>query len=379
MERIVDSIYYGTHFDSLKVAIMNSHQSKTILGNDIWVKKSFEAVNHSIEQNYTVLTSTGISTYEFLIWATSVLCGKQIIVHPASKDEDYQKTAEILIDDFHIDTKRTAFVFLPSKFNKKDIKKTWKARDSYIFASADRIYPVCVKDNGQIASLLENCAGKIIVDDFRCNYQSKHYPNKEYNYESIDRKYPKEEWHYLTHWVHCTYKPWRGESSYDFYGSIYNSKNEYSHSAKATLSNILINNKIFATSSNIREHFEVVSFTELSPAESLSMMKWRKRKVMYNFEPFGIALNRRYASEIGMKPAIYGDDVLYLSLSQQERALFQAIGDRYDWRNEKEWRHVGDIDLSLIPKDMVKIIVPMAKEAEMIEEFTDFEVITLCD
>ena len=69
----------------------------------------------------------------------------------------------------------------------------------------------------------------------------------------------------------------------------------------------------------------------------------------------------------------YGDDRLWESLSDVDRPFFQRAETRHqatdhviDWRREQEWRHIGDVDLSKLPRDAALVFVPTDDEARQL-------------
>jgi hypothetical protein len=181
-------------------------------------------------------------------------------------------------------------------------------------------------------------------------------------------------WPYLTHWTRRCYGPWPGEKAADFYRHLAQSGDEYPRSARATLGRILEELRIRSSSERIRGGEVVVAFTALSPAEALPLMKWRPRYVRPTFEPYGICIHRKAAQTAGIQPVEYLPHEIKSHATP--RALQQGFG-RGLWPVEAEWRALGDVDLSKIDPEMVRILVPTETEASLVSKLSKFRVVAL--
>jgi NADH:ubiquinone oxidoreductase subunit D len=69
-----------------------------------------------------------------------------------------------------------------------------------------------------------------------------------------------------------------------------------------------------------------------------------------SFEPYGVGIEREYASELGIQSVQY-----YSRDSDRPDGfpvwLTQSSGVKTDWRQEREYRYKGDFDFSVVPKD----------------------------
>ena len=140
---------------------------------------------------------------------------------------------------------------------------------------------------------------------------------------------------------------------------------------------IIFEGKIFGSSEHFRDGLRAVSFSENSPKRMIELMRYNKRRSRFNFEPYGFAIERKYAEFLGIRPAIYGGNELFKGLSTRDRPYFQSEGANGIWREEKEWRDIGDFDFSIIPCNKIKIFVPNIEEKEFFQNLTSFEIINL--
>jgi len=94
-------------------------------------------------------------------------------------------------------------------------------------------------------------------------------------------------------------------------------------------------------------------------------------------EPYGIAIDIETARDIGVRKVIYGDETLFERLSDDDRLFFQPHGKKGDWSRELEWRHIGDFQISEIPREKILAIVPTECQAESIREKFGLDAVSL--
>ena len=353
-------------------AIFNSRQSKIILGDDLWVVQSLKAVKFALSEGFSVLTSIEMPTYELLVWAVGRFGGHQIVFVP-----DYV-APQWVVDQFGLKPELVDFVHIQSQSRTKR-KSWWKIRDILVAERADVIFPVSIRHGGFLDSILSGHRQKI-SKRFEVSYHSVvHKLPKPPDPDDLDDRFKVDAtWHYLTHWTSTTYRPWCGEKFYEFYDRIVSSRDRYAHSAFDALQHILRTSVICGSSSKVRASASVVSFTELSPIESVKLMRWSHRKVGFYWEPYGVAIERDVAIEIGVRPVIYGNDETFRSLDRQLRPFFQpSKGKKHDWTLEREWRFVGDFHLRLVPKNKILVITKTQQEKEEIERQFGFKTTAL--
>ena len=109
-----------------------------------------------------------------------------------------------------------------------------------------------------------------------------------------------------------------------------------------------------------------VSFTALSPAEAVPLMRWRKRYTRYSFEPYGLAFRCKFLTKLGARPVEYYQPGRKPT-KERETLFYQSMGRVGDWKAEKEWRLPGNLDLEQIPESDMLIIVPDREEKTKLE------------
>ena len=186
-----------------------------------------------------------------------------------------------------------------------------------------------------------------------------------------------EDWQYLTHTTRSCPGPWPNESFADYADSLLESHElEADHSTVGTLRRIIRQKQLIASGQTIRGGYPVVSFS-FSPLEQLPLLhQFRPHRVRWDFEPYGLCIHRDWLIRRGTRPVSYGDESTWKSLSIADRPFFQlSVGNSgIDWTTEREWRHLGNLDLSDLKKDEVFLFVPDFHAAKILAEITDWPI-----
>jgi hypothetical protein len=127
------------------------------------------------------------------------------------------------------------------------------------------------------------------------------------------------------------------------------------------LAAILREGVIRGSSRMIREKRPVVCLFDLPIRDLRGLLDRRNRR---RYEPFGIAIDKRYAFAMGARP------VIYMPWSEAENLL--APGERWrvvaleleraapiDWSHEREWRIAGDL------------VLPAGRAVALVEDWRD--------
>jgi hypothetical protein len=240
---------------------------------------------------------------------------------------------------------------------------------------AQKIFPISIRPGGRLDTLLKANADSGKVDDrFHIDYAPPTYGPTHYDISRI--KLEVENWDFITHWTRTRHGPWPGEPRAAFYSRLLASENRYPNSALDTLINIISERKIRASSDKIRDSFPAIGFSECHPNDILKILRWCPRRVNWNFEPYGVAISRSVAEKMGAKPVIYGTGEDYRKFSESAKPFFQSRGgEAVDWSGEREWRHIGDIDLNQIRDDQIMFFVWRRSEAEYLRKMTPSPVV----
>lgn len=362
--------------DKLAV-VLNSSQSKTPCGNDSWVAATSMAVADLVESSHTIITSIGLITWELVTYLVAKNNGNQIVVSPYCDDENGKIIFQTTVDEFGLDDDRSAMVFIAPETNLRKPKTTWLKRDKAAITLANVLVPISIRPGGKLENLLTTLGDdREILPKYQIEYKKPIVRPPHYAREAILCNY--ESWDYITHWTRTQHGPWPGQTKRDFYRQLIESENEYPNSSFNTLRNIAEEGIIRASSKKIRDALEVVGFTESDPLKVLSQMRWLPKRINWNFEPYGVAIHKKAASNIGIRPVLYGYSDDYERLANPDKPYFQSRGQKdVDWSMEREWRHIGDLDLSKIPPEDLTFLIWRKGEADLLRKITASEVLAL--
>jgi hypothetical protein len=376
-----NSIYRGNFaLDSAtRAVLLNSRQTKTPAGNNPWIINTIKALRLASANNWIMLTSIGMNTWELALWACGQAKCKQIIIIPLKAKDNYREKIDQILFNFELERDYTGWLFYRATEKARSEKIDWPKRDKIAVGLADLIVPVSVRKGGNLDNLINRHSrdkGKPVIKDFETNYGAPKH-ERSFGSGSIEVAIPRKGWDYITHWTRTCYGPWPGERSALFYRRLINSGNQYPNSGLNTLRNILQKRVIYGFSRNLRGNLRGVALSCLHPIDIIPLMRWRKRYVRWNFEPYGIAISRKAAITAGIQPAIYGKPELYEVLIDSDKPYFQNEGEARAWRAEKEWRYIGDLDLSVINPEAMRIIVYKTEELDVLKGVCDSRVLSM--
>jgi hypothetical protein len=167
--------------------------------------------------------------------------------------------------------------------------------------------------------------------------------------------------------VHCTRAcrgPWPGQTTHQHQDSLLLSPEEVGERTPlVSLNRILRSQRLVACAIASAKQWPVVCFSEAPLRELLDQRCYRPHLKRWDYEPYGVAIRKRVAIEVGIQPVIYGNPENRGQFEDQDQFRFQSIGHTYDWRRECEWRSPGDIDLDRLNQADLKVFVPSLGEA----------------
>jgi hypothetical protein len=357
--------------------ILNSSQSKTPCGRDGWIVSTTRAVNDLLDGGHTLITSIGLVTWELVVYLAAARNAPQVIVSPYVDDDNGKTIYETTIDEFGLDPEKTAMVFVAPELHFNKPKSTWVKRDRAAVSLAATMVPVSIRPDGKLRRLLEsNRTGRSVISDYEVKHERSLVRPPQYEKEMIS--FDMKNWDFITHWTRTHHGPWPGQKKSDFYRSLIESENEYPNNAFNTIRRIAREGIIRASSKRLRAGVKAVAFTESGPADVLGKMRWLPKRVNWNFEPYGIAIERKAAEKMGIRPVIYGGDKDYDSLPRIDRPYFQSRGQRdVDWTSEKEWRHIGDLDFSNLKDEQILFWAWSRRELPIMERETGWRTLSI--
>lgn len=140
------------------------------------------------------------------------------------------------------------------------------------------------------------------------------------------------------------------------------------------LQKILMNKCIRGGKGFIKGSYHCVCFTEAPIAELALVfaLQYEQQSVPRRdrpapYEPYGIALTKEWLFKKGGRPVIYQPDCEYQKLRQciqwRHKRYELCSPRRIDFTWEREWRHLGNLQIS---PDSAFVVVPTKREARQI-------------
>ncbi|MCO8120805.1 hypothetical protein NHH03_03575 [Stieleria sp. TO1_6] len=170
--------------------------------------------------------------------------------------------------------------------------------------------------------------------------------------------------------VHCTRAPsgpWPGQSMRQHRDSLLlGGSSTMAMSTPAPLDSLLRivqTRRLVASALTSDRRWPVVCFSQQPLAWLLSQRRYRPHLHRWDYEPYGIAIRKTAAVAAGFAPVVYGSAGDASTLPADERYRHQATGKTYDWTREREWRHLGDVDLDRFDVADVRVFVGEESDA----------------
>src|SRR3990172_10222707 len=85
-----------------RMVILNSTQSKQPCGGDSWVEGTLKALESCSDSSWTLLSSTGMNTWELVCWAGGMHHYPQIIGVPWNSTSDPKEVFVSILQDYDL-------------------------------------------------------------------------------------------------------------------------------------------------------------------------------------------------------------------------------------------------------------------------------------
>jgi len=352
------------------VALLLSRQAGRPSRKDPWVSKAIEAVAWIKEHGLVLLASTGIQTWELLTALGSINNIPLGLVLPIQDKQEFRDCQSDVIEQFDLDPSLVTFYPVSGKEAMSNRKDIMQSRDRMITEMADLIMPLSLRPLGNMSSLLSAAKNRGAEVDKR--FLLSHEKQARHNAYSINMKtvnpaIGKLGCSYLTHWTRAVNGKWPEERQIDFYRAIISSE-RYPRNGCDTLKRIVKSGRILASSKRMPGKVASVSFSSTPPRELIPLMKWRARYHQMSFEPYGIGVPMRLAEMLKIRQVNYFRDKAELEAASAPAWLTQSIGRITDWRPEREFRHLGEFDLTEVPRDELIMFCRFKSEAKKLED-----------
>ncbi|MCA9216749.1 MAG: hypothetical protein KDB27_26955 [Planctomycetales bacterium] len=188
---------------------------------------------------------------------------------------------------------------------------------------------------------------------------------------------------YLTHWTRRQPGPWPNQAQQEFIDELLLALPSKDRSALASLARITAQQQLLASNRISRSGPPAVSFTSVPLQDWGDRRTFRVHRSRWDFEPYGICIDRDWLERSGTRAVVYGDESTWASLDAEHRPFFQPAktitksGDEIDWTEEQEHRHLGNVDLAAIADDAACVFVPTIEEAEHLMQISRWPVIVV--
>jgi hypothetical protein len=198
--------------------------------------------------------------------------------------------------------------------------------------------------------------------------------------DSLLSNWENGEWNYLTHCTRAPRGAWPDQSESEFLDELLTATRPVDRSPLAALARIVTQERIIASAAALRGQTPAVCFTAVPLAELHRLRVYQPQRQCWDFEPYGICIRQSWLAHQGARPVIYGDDQDWECLSASDRPFFQRRGTRRgvrrrQWTQEKEWRHLGDLNLKRVPADSAFVFVPSRGEAESLAQVSRWPIV----
>lgn len=327
-----------------------------------------------------ILTSTGMHSWDILTCLASKRGFRVKMFLRRRVDQSESSLIEYYSREYNLDKTTTEWSFIDTSPGREGNLLFQAGRDKGIVKMADIIFPVSIRPDGNLQDILTWAAneGKDIRQEYMVEWNPRKFNlNDSYSTVNIDRNIDELLQYYIIHWTRTTHLPWPGESAFNYCDAIVSSKDNYARSALATLGRIWDEKKLRASSRHMRKGIRAVSLSSLMPSQAVKLMRWRARYREMTFEPYGVAIKKSAAKKANIRKVIYGNPEMIRYLPPDEQPYFQSLGAIGDWRQEKEYRHIGDLSLAQIDDSDMALIVWCNKDVKSIKRHFDGDIYSM--
>jgi hypothetical protein len=187
---------------------------------------------------------------------------------------------------------------------------------------------------------------------------------------------------YLLHWTRRRVGQWPDQSRKQYLDDLIFGSTRAQHDPLAALCRILATDRIIATSNLTRDPTPVVCLSEVPLSRLDEMTVFRNHLSRWDFLPFGIAVDKERLSSLGARPVVYGSQTDWDTMAPADRPFFQQANSesgKIDWRQEREWRLVGELDLRQLANDEAVVFVPTIEDAQTVSSLSRWPVVVLAN
>ncbi len=185
---------------------------------------------------------------------------------------------------------------------------------------------------------------------------------------------------YVSHFTRRQRGAWLDESEANYLDSLLLGHANRHRGALATLQRIVVQQQLIADNRLTRDASRVVCFTNRPLREFRRLRFFRNHLARWDFEPYGVAIDRAVLTSLGGRPVVYGDESDWERMDSAHRPFFQrADGVSANWTIEAEWRVVGDLNLTHLRADEAMVFVASDADARNLAPYCRWPIVVLND
>ncbi|HEX7344431.1 MAG TPA: hypothetical protein VF398_09210 [bacterium] len=367
--------------DLHRLTILNSRQSPRISRTSKWIEQTLKILRQFDPRHTALVSSLGMTTWDFLTWAGGRMGFPIILIFPAGSAQNFNVVRTKAIMDLGLDDAKV-LALRPIRAGLKSSPESDSAlRDRWIIALTHWLIPISVRPGGHIEKYLSHADlnQEHVERNRQIPFEKSPVIKKPVVPKNIIIPESYRAAKFLIHWTRSCVGPWPGESRNDYFARIMDGDDEAGSGLEA-LQRILQEGKIRASAHLIRGGYPVVPFTECPPEDLPKLISWRAGLRRWTLEPYGFALGKLRLIELGARPVIYGTPADFERLEERDQPFFQMADSRSGyWRDEREWRIMGDVNLRSFAMMDGVIFLPSAHESGLLTECSRFRIIPLTE
>ena len=375
-------------FDRPWAACFNSRKPRLVSPADPWLCDLRDALSHIARQGVGIASSFGTMTYDLVsLWADSGNLPLLAVCDSNPERSDPERSGMRRSFGPQDALRPVSSMWCGSVLAGCSRGMRRVCRDRLLAVIADFRYVVDVREGGNLAEALQCGTGEVLrpevfrgmafgaVSIIESNGRSLEHDGAEepgQNVVNDANAFEIVPERYLYHYTRSCPGPWPGQPYREYLLGLLNDAPLAGHTAVETLAHILNEGLLRGGTGLVKGNAPVISWTSVPPGELESVRQWNPALMRWTFEPYGIAVERKFLKRLGAKPVIYTDEAGWEKIAPVDRFRRQArgVGDR--WKREREWRLSGDFPLDVIPPEAGFIFVRSTNDAKLIRKWTRY-------
>lgn len=176
-----------------------------------------------------------------------------------------------------------------------------------------------------------------------------------------------EDWPYVVHCTRGTSGRRLDESQECFRQRVWSQGEARVWHPLETLAHICREGRLRSAAGMTRTAESCVSFSAVPIVPLLRRRIFRAHLSRWDWEPYGLLIRRTSLQRLGAREVVYGTEADFHHLSDYDKPLFQPNWRKQAqeaWRDEREWRALGDVNLHSLPPESIRVFVRTQREAQ---------------